>query len=410
MARATKKTRSGRSRSEPTGGSGKPTQAPDSAASPFAVLTMSPFAEKRQAPPKKDPKRPAPQAPLARRADRQPDEAEESELFLEAMLGTQPLSGKEKITAPAPSEAAGPLPPHQAKALSKAASRPVVHAASTSRRPGSFGPEGSGNGGSDSALFSEERFSAPAEKRPAALRKSTPDAVAPSAFAPDRTASSREKEPGGIRREAAIRLPGSGATGPDPGGTEGEALFRQAMADVSPVRSRGRDLSPPPESREKARALAVEHLDELLSGTLEFALEYSEEYIEGHVLGLDAFILGRLRAGQYSPEAHLDLHGLNIEQAFPALVQFIKAAYTGGKRHLVLITGRGRNSPGGTPVLRERVQVWLTREPLKRVVLAFCSAQRRDGGAGALYVLLRKRKKQGKIIWDRLPSGEELLL
>jgi DNA-nicking Smr family endonuclease len=54
-------------------------------------------------------------------------------------------------------------------------------------------------------------------------------------------------------------------------------------------------------------------------------------------------------------------------------------------------------------ILRQGVQSWLTRDPVKRIVLAFCTAQPRHGGAGALYVLLRKHKKgQGKIFWDKL--------
>ena len=81
------------------------------------------------------------------------------------------------------------------------------------------------------------------------------------------------------------------------------------------------------------------------------------------------------------------------------------ASYTMGKRHLLLVTGRGKNSPDGRGILRDEVQTWLTREPLRRVVLAFVTAQPRDGGAGALYVLLRKFKKSlGKVQWDRLPK------
>lgn len=190
-----------------------------------------------------------------------------------------------------------------------------------------------------------------------------------------------------------------------------ENLFAEAMAGVAPVRAGGRDLAPPPDPGTQRRNVAKEALDSMLDSKLEFAIEYSEEFIEGHVLGLEPIVVTKLRAGQFSHEAHLDLHGRNVEQAYAALAHFLKESYQSGKRHLLLITGRGRNSPGGAPVLRERVQAWFTRDPFKRVVLAFCSAQPRDGGAGAVYVLLRKRKKnQGKIIWDRMPTEEELLL
>jgi DNA-nicking Smr family endonuclease len=89
----------------------------------------------------------------------------------------------------------------------------------------------------------------------------------------------------------------------------------------------------------------------------------------------------------------------------------MRMAYTKGLRTVLLIPGRGRNSPEGFSVLREKVQHWLTRDPFKRVVLAFCTAQPRDGGAGAIYVMLRKLKKShGKIQWDRTPSDPDLFV
>lgn len=189
------------------------------------------------------------------------------------------------------------------------------------------------------------------------------------------------------------------------------ALFAAAVDGTAPVRAKGRDLAPPPVALPPRPHKPERNLEDLIAGKVEFALEYSDEFIEGHIMGLDPLVLSKLRAGQYSPEGHLDLHGQNMEQAYASLTRFIKVAYQDGKRQVLLITGRGKNSPGGDAVLRERVQSWLTRDPFKRVTLAFCTAQPRDGGAGALYLLLRKRKKnQGKIIWDRVPSAEELLL
>jgi DNA-nicking Smr family endonuclease len=67
-----------------------------------------------------------------------------------------------------------------------------------------------------------------------------------------------------------------------------------------------------------------------------------------------------------------------------------------------VIPGRGVNSPGGMAVLKEELKAWLTRDPLKRVVLAFTTALPRHGGAGALYVLLRKFKKtKGKVHFEK---------
>jgi DNA-nicking Smr family endonuclease len=179
--------------------------------------------------------------------------------------------------------------------------------------------------------------------------------------------------------------------------------FARAMRDVRPLKSKGRDVpldgTPP-----AALAPPQQSFQELLESTLEFALNFSEEYIEGHVVGLENLVLRKLRAGQYSPEAHLDLHGLNARQAFDSLIGFVRHSWYRGMRTLLLIPGRGKNSPDGVAVLRERVQSWLTQEPLKRVVLAFCTARPVDGGSGSLYVLLRKCKKKGKVYWERCPA------
>ena len=147
-----------------------------------------------------------------------------------------------------------------------------------------------------------------------------------------------------------------------------------------------------------------------MEGKLEFALAFTDEYVEGHVLGLDLLTVGKLQAGQFSPESHLDLHGMNAQQAFEALVGFFRAAYFKGQRTVLVVPGRGRNSPHGVPILREKVQEWFTQDPFKRVILAFCTARPADGGAGALYVLLRKfRKGQGKVCWERRPADPDLL-
>ena len=196
----------------------------------------------------------------------------------------------------------------------------------------------------------------------------------------------------------------------EPGEEDEEGLFALAMSGVNKMgrAESGRQiaaaakpaapsLSSDPDSEAKAM------LRDLVSGEVEFELEYTDEYVQGFVKGIDQKIFRQLKAGQYSPEAHLDLHGLNAEQAYEALLLFTRDQYYQGRRCLLLIPGRGINSPGGMPVLKAELKSWLTKDPLKRVVLAFCTAQPRHGGAGALYVLLRQRKKtEGKIKWENL--------
>lgn len=186
-------------------------------------------------------------------------------------------------------------------------------------------------------------------------------------------------------------------------------LFATAMSGVRTLAGKGRKV-PPEAAPPRPAAPAVGHpLQDFMDGAVEFALEFTAEYLEGHVVGLDALTIGKLRAGQYSPEGHLDLHGMNTPQACEAMTGFLRAAYHKGLRTVLLIPGRGRNSPDGTGVLREKLRIWLTQDPFKRVVLAFCTARPAHGGAGALYVLLRKYKKShGKIRWERTPSDPDL--
>jgi DNA-nicking Smr family endonuclease len=220
------------------------------------------------------------------------------------------------------------------------------------------------------------------------------------------------------RREAAHRKASRSAEDEAPrteaGPESEEALFRRAMQDVEPLSDRksGREIIPdkegagtvPPPRDEEAKYRR--YLQDLVQGRVEFDIQLTNEYFQGSIKGLDSKILHKLKAGQYSPEAHLDLHGLTSEEAWDLLVEFIKENYMAGKRCLLVIPGRGKNSPLGRSVLREQIQNWLTRDPLKRVLLAFSTAQPRHGGSGALYVLLRKYKKaQGKVLWDRIDKS-----
>lgn len=184
-------------------------------------------------------------------------------------------------------------------------------------------------------------------------------------------------------------------------GLSEEDLFHQAMRGVKPLATGGPQVpkAPPPAPKERrAKAFA-----DLLAECGDFDIELSREYLHGRVRDLDPRIFQRLRAGQMSVEAHLDLHGMNRRQARLAVAEFVRSCFLQGMRCVLLVPGRGKNSEGGTGVLREELSLWLTQAPLKRVVLCFATAQPRHGGAGAVYVLLRQlRKGTGRIIWDEL--------
>lgn len=212
---------------------------------------------------------------------------------------------------------------------------------------------------------------------------------------------------GGLKRGInAVHAMTDIALGNDAVSADEQAFFR-AMREVQPLSGKGRDVVPEVEPAVSPEQ-AAHSLQDFLDGKLEFALALTGEYLEGYVVGLDDITMNKLRAGQYSPEAHLDLHGLNAMQAYQALVGFFRSTWYKGLRTVLVVPGRGRNSHDGIGVLRDKLQSWLTQEPFKRVVLAFCTARPVDGGPGSVYVLLRKYRKKGKIYWERTPVDPDL--
>jgi len=176
------------------------------------------------------------------------------------------------------------------------------------------------------------------------------------------------------------------------------SLFLDAMADVRPLpaHERERVAGPAPASpaREVTRpdAEALAELCDLVAGTVPLDISDTDEHIEGVMHGLDPRLLRRLRAGEFAYQAHLDLHGMTTEEARPAVETFLLQAYQSGKRCVLIVHGRGRNSKDQVPVLKSRLVTWLARGQWKRLVLAFTSARPCDGGTGALYVLLRRQR------------------
>jgi DNA-nicking Smr family endonuclease len=169
------------------------------------------------------------------------------------------------------------------------------------------------------------------------------------------------------------------------------------MADVRRLDADGRVDAPPPALHgqrapvgEEAEALVA--LSDLVAGTGAFDVSDSAEYVEGAVVGLDARIMKRLRRGEFAYQAYVDLHGMSAAAARVAIERFIGDAFATGHRAVLVVHGRGRNSKDNVPVLKERLKTWLARGRIGRVVLAFSSARPADGGTGALYVLLRRRR------------------
>ncbi len=183
-------------------------------------------------------------------------------------------------------------------------------------------------------------------------------------------------------------------------------FFIGAMQDVTPLAPNDRvALNPDAAARKNTPGAArnddlevLQELKALVKGTARFDITATGEYVEGHAIPIDPQTMRKLKNGDFSVQAHLDLHGMDRQAARLSVGRFIINAHAVGDRSLLIIHGRGLSSQEG-PVLKKSVMKWISTGELAHLVLAFCSARPCDGGTGAIYVLLKKRPLKSR--WSR---------
>ncbi len=113
---------------------------------------------------------------------------------------------------------------------------------------------------------------------------------------------------------------------------------------------------------------------------------------------MDKKSFGKLKRGKLKPEGRIDLHGMTLDRAHPALTRFILSSHKSGRRLVLVITGKGKQRDEGGPipvrhgVLRHQVPQWLGMVPLSSAVLQVSQAHISHGGGGAYYVYLRRHR------------------
>lgn len=113
---------------------------------------------------------------------------------------------------------------------------------------------------------------------------------------------------------------------------------------------------------------------------------------------MDAKAFTRMSKGKLAPEARIDLHGMTVSEAHPELISFILRSHSEGLRLVLVITGKGKPGPDFGPipqrygVLKHQVPNWLRMPPLGGAILQVSDAHLKHGGAGALYVYLRRSR------------------
>lgn len=175
---------------------------------------------------------------------------------------------------------------------------------------------------------------------------------------------------------------------------EERRTFMEAMANVKPVMhnrwSRSQARLRVAENHGNDTDEALSQLRNLVENGEGFVVANTPEYMEGIGHNINPTVARRLHRGDYSIQAHIDLHGLGVDAAKHAFEKFLKESLMANRRSLLIVHGRGLSSPR-KPVLKTEVFGWLTRGPWSKWVVAFTSARLLDGGAGATYVLLRQR-------------------
>ena len=172
-----------------------------------------------------------------------------------------------------------------------------------------------------------------------------------------------------------------------------ESLFRSEIGDVTPLKSDNkiRLKKKPKIPNVQPSALDEDfNVEDVFSDGLSDTEIFADcpEVLSFARSGLQHSVLKKLRQGKNPIEHSLDLHGLTVDQARIELITFLSECESANIRHAIIVHGKGFGS-NGKPVIKPMINRWL---PQVANVLAFHSAQPKDGGNGAVYVLLKKVK------------------
>ncbi len=171
-------------------------------------------------------------------------------------------------------------------------------------------------------------------------------------------------------------------------------LFREAMKKVRPLQLDPNRIAPQkerplPHPRQK-EADEQRVIQEMMSAPMDFAdVEIGDELLFLRS-GIQQSVLRKLRRGQFNHRLELDLHGMTVPIARQAVSEFLNHCQAKRIACARIIHGKGQGSKQQKPVLKNQINRWLRQ---REEVLAFCSARPEDGGTGALYVLIKTKRR-----------------
>ncbi len=168
------------------------------------------------------------------------------------------------------------------------------------------------------------------------------------------------------------------------------AFFRNAMKNVKPLHNdKIVPTKPPPLTFSKKKTYVKEdniHENMMLSEDHIMEVETEEELLFTRP-GVQHRIFNKLRRGQFTIKAELDLHGMIVRVAQVEVKNFLRQCQDRDIRCARIIHGKGYGSKTEQPILKNKLNFWLQQCD---EILAFCSARPSDGGTGAVYVLIKR--------------------
>lgn len=171
---------------------------------------------------------------------------------------------------------------------------------------------------------------------------------------------------------------------------EDSALFRKSVGDATPLKKDSfiADKPRPKAHPAKTEADNLAVIKEMCAADFDsILLERGDELLYTSS-GIQHNILKKLRRGHYKIEAELDLHGMTVDGAKIALIDFFNQCTTRSRRCVKIIHGKGLGSINKQPILKNKLNQWLQKTDIAE---AFCSARPADGGTGAIYLLLKRK-------------------
>ena len=136
--------------------------------------------------------------------------------------------------------------------------------------------------------------------------------------------------------------------------------------------------------------------------TFDYSFVYSNSNLDdlehGTTDNIDKNTARKFKKGDFRIERRLDLHGYTEKKAYEAVLSFVRQSYQQELRCVLIVTGKGLNKDTSEDlfmskgILKEKVPQWLNNEELRPLILSYSYATQKDGGSGALYVLIKRKR------------------